>query len=799
MENQFDKNDNSNINIREELEKYIIHWRWFVLSIFLVLVLAFIYLRYAEKTYQINTTIIVKDERRGGGMASEMAAFSDLAMFSGGKSNVENETQILKSRAIAEKTVRRLQLNIAYISEGRLKKSELYDDSPIRFNFVERVFDFDNIRYTFYLKNISENSFELRSEEEVIGTFEYGATIPTLLGKLIVTKNTPKPTPTITKEGIKEDENNSSKETIIEIFPINQVVNYFLRNLQVNPTDKFSSVIDLSLLDPTPTKGVDYLNNLVSIYNEEAIADKRFVSEKTSEFIDSRLVLITEELGDAEKTVEGYKSQHKLTDIPTEVSLYLQSASVYEKRIIENETELKVVISMIEFLKNSKPNELLPGNIVSSDASSSSLINQYNNLVLERNRIRASSTDSNPAVVKLDDQIASMKASVSESLSRLKNSLQITQKELVAKEKELESKLAQVPRQEREFRIIDRQQKVKEAIYLYLFQKREETAIALAATDLNAKVVDEAKAGNNPVSPKNNIILLAALILGGLIPFAIIYLKNLLDTKIKNRMDIENNTNIPFLGDIPHSDSNEQIIEISSRSSSAEAIRIIRTNLEFMLNNSPEGEAKTIFLTSTFPKEGKTFTSVNIAGTIALSNKKTLLIGMDLRNPRLDDYLKIPNRGVSDFLVGKEESVNKYIVKVDGFTNFYALPAGTIPPNPAELLMGNKIVEMFNQLKKEYDYIIVDTAPVSLVTDTLLIAKHAHTFIYVARANYLDKRMLKLPNDLYKQGKLPNMSIVLNDTDTSKGYGNGYGYGYGYGQDAQKDLRPWWKKLLNLK
>lgn len=803
MENNFDNNDNTNINIREEVEKYIIHWRWFLASVFVALLLAVAYLKVTQKTYKINTTIIVKDEKRGGGIASEMAAFADLGMLSGGKSNVENETQVLKSRNLTERVVRRLQLNIDYIYKGKLVTKQLYDDSPISFNFVDRVYDFDQIEYSFFVKNIDQESFDLYSEkEELLGTYNYNTPFKTILGELIVTKNEPKRIPTL--DSLKTAEELEDQQVItdilVKISPVQLVVDNYTKAVQITPTDKFSTVLDLSLIDPTPAKAIDYLNTLVNLYNDAAIADKRFVSEKTSEFIDTRLQLITEELGDVEKSVEGYKAVNSITDIPTELGMILENANAYEKQIIANETELKVVSSMIDFLLKSQPNELIPGNIIQSDANSNSLINQYNQLILDRNRLSASSTNKNPAVIKIDAQISSMKASVMESLKNLESNLKITQRELNNKEQDLRSKLARVPRQEREFRIIDRQQKVKEAIYLYLFQKREETAIALAATDLNAKVIDNAKSSDKPVSPKSLIVLLAACILGVLVPFAVIYLRSLLDTKIKSRLDIEQNTSVPFIGDIPHSDDNSKLVDITSRTSTSEALRIIRTNLEFMLGRVPEGRAKMIFLTSTFPKEGKTFTSVNTAATIALSGKKTLLIGLDLRNPRLDDYMHLPTKGVSDYLLHNETDINKYVVKIDGYENLFALPAGTIPPNPAELLMGNAIGDMFKTLQKEYDYIIVDTAPVSLVTDTLLVAKYADTFIYVCRANYLDKRMLRLPNDLYKENKLPNMSILLNDTHSSKrfgGYGYGYGYGYGVEHDKINAKKPWYKRIFS--
>jgi len=431
----------------------------------------------------------------------------------------------------------------------------------------------------------------------------------------------------------------------------------------------------------------------------------------------------------------------------------------------------------------------LPTNIISGTGDAAGLINSYNQLVLDRNRILKSATLENPTVVKLDQEITSLKANVIASLKRMQSTLAIQKRNLSSQEGLMNSKIEKVPGQERQFRAIARQQKVKEELYLYLLQKREETAISLSATEPNAKVIDAAKASKIPVSPKKNIIYLAALLLGLLIPFGIIYLMDLLDTKIKSRLDLEGKTPIPFIGDVPTSDTPQTIIKSESRTSSAEALRIIRTNLDFMLSKVPDGLAQTIFLTSTFPSEGKTFVSVNLAGTFALSGKKVLLVGMDLRNPRLNEYLTLPERGVTNYLSSKDLKLDDLIVKQEGFEDFHVLPAGVIPPNPAELLMGKKVDEMFDTLKKQYDYIIVDTAPVSLVTDTLLVAKHADCFIYVVRANFLEKRMLSIANSLYKEKKLPNMCMLLNDTDSTKGYGYGYGYGLKVA-DA-----PWYKTL----
>ncbi len=456
---------------------------------------------------------------------------------------------------------------------------------------------------------------------------------------------------------------------------------------------------------------------------------------------------------------------------------------------VENATQLRVVETMINYVNSSDTEELIPVNIITQDQGAADLIAEYNQLVLQKNKLLKTAGSKNTLVQNLDNKINTLKSSVSSSLNQVKSSLQIKKNDLARQNAILSGKISQIPSQERSSRDIDRKQNIKESLYLYLLQKREETAISLAVTAPNAKVIDAAKASKSPVSPNRRMIYLGALLFGVLTPFGILYLIDLLDTKIKSRTDLERNTTIPFLGEIPRLEDGQLIIDSTSRTSTAEAIRIVRTNLEFLLTNVPEDEAKIVFLTSTYPKEGKTFISVNLASTIALSEKKVLLVGLDIRNPKLDEYLKLESRGVTNYLSSKDSNdLQKYITKIDGFTNLNVLPAGIIPPNPAELLMNKKVGSMFAELKKEYDYIIVDTAPVSLVTDTLLIAKYADAFIYVTRANFLDKRMLELPERLYNENKLPNMSILINDTEIKASYG--YGYGYGYGQTVEK--KPWY-------
>ncbi len=787
--NHFDEDFENDFQFKEFLNKYTIHWRWFVLGVSVCLLLAFLYLRYAIPQYQASTTILVKDEQKGG-MLSELSAFSDMGIGGGMKSNLDNEIEILKSRKLVESTVKKLNLNTALIVKGKVVDREIYQNVPIEVYFVDKINKFYENRIDLKFTELTSATFELENES-VNGNarillsnkvvFRYGEEIATRYGRLIISKSK-------FSNGMK----NSQISVSIIVSPLINVVEGFQARLKVTPISKTSSVVDVSITDPVVEKAEAFLDNLIQIYNEDAAADKNFISENTSKFIAGRLTLITQELDGVEQEVESFKKSNKLTDIESEAKLFIEGSNEYDKKGVESEIQLNVVSSMLNFIKKSTNSDLLPSNIISGDGDASGLISSYNQLVLDRNRILKSATVENPSVVKMDQQIASLKSTVTSSLQRLQSTLNIQKRDLNANEGVLNAKIGKIPVQERQFRVIARQQKVKEELYLYLLQKREETAISLSATEPNARVIDVAKAGKMPISPKKNIIYLAGLLLGLLVPFGIIYTDDLLDTKIKSRLDLDGKTLIPFIGDVPTSDNPTEIMNSESRTSSAEALRIIRTNLEFMVSKVPDGLAKTIFLTSTFPKEGKTFVSANLAATFALSGKKVLLIGMDIRNPRLDEYLTLPDRGVTNYLSSKGLVLEDLIVKYDGFEDFHVLPAGIIPPNPAELLMNKKVDTLFATLKSQYDYIIVDTAPVSLVTDTLLIAKHADCFIYVARANFLEKRMLTIPNTLYREQKLPNMCLLLNDTDSTKGYG----YGYGYGVKVEKI--SWYKKILKL-
>jgi tyrosine-protein kinase Etk/Wzc len=794
MENNYisEENQNEDFNLRDTLEQYLNHWQWFVLAVCLSITIAYVYLRYTTPQYLASTTILVKDEKKGG-MLSELSAFADMGLGGGIKSNVDNEIEILKSRTLVERTVKKLGLNIVLVQKGNVISSELYKNAPIELNFINTMPAFYADKMLLEFKELSPGTFALGSElaagekSTLVNNkkeFRYGEIITTPNGDLIITKSSTKNNPFKDKD----------KSLHISVNPLEKVVVSYMGRLKVNPVSKTSSVVEISIVDPVTKRAEEFLDNLIQIYNEDAAMDKSYISENTSRFVAERLLLISQELDGVEKDVEQFKKSNKLTDIETEAKLFIEGSSEYNKKRVEMEIQLNMVSSMLDFIKKSTNADLMPANIISKEGDASGLMDSYNQLVLERNRILKSATTENPTVIKLEEQINSLKANIKQSLLRLQANLNIQKRDLRSQEGLLDSKIGEIPGQERQFRVIARQQKVKEELYLYLLQKREETAISMAATAPNARVIDAAKASKIPVSPKKSIIYLAALLLGLLVPFGIIYVVDLLDTKVKSRFDISSKFDIPFLGDIPNSISPNEIIDATSRTGTAEALRIVKTNLDFMLGQVREGEAKTVFMTSTVSGEGKTFLSVNLAGTMALSKKKVLLIGMDVRNPKLNEYLELPNNsGLTDYLSSNKAPISDYIFKSNNFDNLYVLPAGIIPPNPTELLMSKKVGELFAQFKKEYDYIIVDMAPVSLVSDTLMLAQYADATVYVVRANYLDKRMLHIPKILYKEGKLNNMAVLLNDTKLNKSYGYGYGYGYG----IKVEEKPWYKKIFN--
>lgn len=766
-------------NLKAEIFYYLTYWKWFVLTAGLAFFLATVYLRYSTPIFRASSKILVKDDKKGG-ILSELDLFSDMKSLGKIKSNVDNEIEVIKSRTLAERTINELQFNIKYTTKGRFKTLELYP-SPVVANWTSKS-DSINKPTSFTLRWLSASSFYLSGDGLVDKVVRYEEKITTPQGELIVFK----------AKGIP----NTFNEIVVSIQSVQQVASAYFGRLSIATVSKNTSVLELGMTDAVPKKAEDYLNALVQVYIQDAIDDKSYVAKNTSRFIEDRIRKIAEELDGTESDKERYQMQNKITGQTEEVGLFLQNATEFEKREIDTETQIKVVETMMDYLKKSNFSDLLPANILTADANAGGMIEKYNQLVLDRNRLLKNAAPENPVVASLEAKIVSSKESIQATLVRLKTSLLIKQADLHEQNSKLSGKLTNMPSIEKEMRGLGRQQQIKESLYLYLLQKREETAISLAVTEPNAKIIDAALASPSPISPKRSLILLGAILLGMAIPFGILYLMRLLDTKVKSREDVMQRLQAPFLGDVPRSLTNDEIINKESNSSSSEAIRFIRTNLEFLLIKADKNKAKTIFVTSTLPKEGKTFITVNLAGSIALSNKKVLVLDLDVRNSKLGNYIQVSAKGVTNFVTDTALQLEDLILQVPGFDSMYVLGPGAIPPNPAELLMNERLGYMFEKLKEEYDYIIVDTPPVSLVTDTIIVANLADVFVYVVRENYLDKVLLEIPEQLRLDNKLPNMAVVLNDAAGRKTYGYGAGYGYGYGYGANQNIRLSWHEEL---
>ncbi len=765
----------TNLDIKELIFNYLSYWKWFVLSVIFFVFIIKVYLRYHNTEYKISSTILIKDEKKGSA-ASEVSAFADIGIASG-KSTVENQVAILKSRSLAQNVVRTLNLDISYYVEGRVLMTELYKENPIKITFLTKSKDFNEKDTTLIIKSVDYRSFLLAdSNEKNEKLYLYNQKINSKLGQFVIES--------ANNEFIKKFEKIYIKKTILE-----DEANSFNDKLIVVTRDK-TSVVDLSLNDKNSKKAIDYINTLVVEFNKDGVKDKNEIANKTSEFIKNRLVYITQELGDVEKDVESYRKQNNITNIESDAYLETNIAADYDKSYIKTQTEIEVSKMMLDAVLKIKPNTVLPSNIFVATDVSSKLIEEYNELILERKKIAKTGTNANPIIQNIDAQLPLVKENIIESLQNKQKDLGINNRSVSKQKSVFDQKIKQIPTHLRIYNNIARQQKIKEELYLYLLQKGEETQIAIAVTAENAKIIDKAYLVG-PVSMSKSIYYGIGIFFGLLIPFGIIFLKDFLDSKIKTRNDVEIATSVPFLGDVPNTETNLEIITATDRTPTAEAIRIVRSNLEFILSSLQNKKCKTIFVTSSVPKEGKTFMAINLAATFALASKKVLLIGLDIRNPKLSEYIDLPTtKGITNYLSTRDADVNDYIIKIPNFNDFHLLPSGIIPPNPSELLMNDKLNETFIYLKEHYDYIIVDTAPVNVVTDTFLISKNADAFIYVMRAYYLDKRMLKFIQTLYINKKLPNMALVLNDTKLKKdfgyGYVYGYGYGYGYGVDDEK-------------
>ncbi|TRX15882.1 GumC family protein [Flavobacterium franklandianum] len=789
MKDQLDfYEDEQEQNVFQNFAKYLYYWKWFVLSVLITISFTFSKLRYVNPEYKAISKIVVRDEKKGG-LNSELSAFADMGLLTGMKNNVDNEIEILNSITLVEKAVESLKFTTTYFKMGSIRDIELYKTTqPFEFAIENASEVFYKTSQLFMVKILSASRFQLLNENEIIlGDFNFGTPITLKEAKIKIQK-----LPSFNSKAI------IGQLYIINFENIKKVGSIYSKVLTVEALSKTSSVVNLSISNTVPEKAEDFLNELVQIYNEEAIKDKNLISENTQDFIQKRLGVISYELGNVEVQSENFKKTNQLTDITANAGIYLKSHSEFETNLIETETQLRVLSIMIDFMKNKSKSELVPIDIVPKTTSTQTnpLIVEYNQLVLQRNRILKDGTLKNYVLSNLDEQLDELDRNIKESLAQLRSSLIVKRADLEKQDNVLQGKISNIPSQEREFRIFDRQQKIKEGVYLYLIQKREETAITLSVKEPNAKIIDAGRADMNPISPKKSILYLFALIVGIGIPFAVLFLFFMLDDKINGVEDVANKMgSIPVLAEIPF-ESNIR----KSLSHTKEAFRALRNNTNFITPNNENKEGKVLYVSSAIKGEGKTFVSYNLAMAYAELNKKTILIGVDLRNPQLHKYLNKnlnDSKGISNYLHDPSQKWQDLILKSESNYNkaFHLdiLTSGPIPPNPTLLLSSPRFETLLKELKKEYDFILIDTAPTVLVSDTLIISKFADTTLFVVRKGVTDKKLINYIFKLDKNEKLNNVGIVINCVDFSRSYGYNYGYGYGY-DEVEKKL--WYKKSV---
>ena len=748
----------------------------------------------------ISATVLIKDDKKGG--ASNNVGGLDELGLSGlitSSQSIDNEIEVLRSKTLVKEVVNYLNLYVTYKDEDLIPSKELYKTSPVQVNMTPQ--EAEKLKKDIVVEMVVQPQGSLdvnvkMDDREIQKHFEkLPAILPTDRGTISFFQATD----SIPVEGASSVQGARHITATISC-PMN-VARGYCGNLVIVPTSQTTSVVTVSLKNSSLRRGQDFINQLLEMYNRNTNNDKNEIAQKTAEFIDERIGIISKELGSTEADLETFKRDAGITDLSSDAQIALSGNAEYEKKQVENRTQISLVEDLKRYLSHSEY-EVLPSNVGLKDAALATQIDRYNEMLIERKRLLRTSTESNPAIVNLDTSIRATKANVQATIEGTLQGLFITKADLDREAKRYMRRISDAPGQERRYVSIARQQEIKAGLYLMLLQKREENAIMLAATANNAKIIDEAIADDIPVFPKRGIIYLVALVLGFVIPVAVIFLIDLTKFRVEGHADVEKLTSVPIVGDIPltnEKNAKDGSIAVFENQNNlmSETFRNIRTNIQFMLQN----DRKVILVTSTVSGEGKSFTSANLAISLSLLGKKVVIVGLDIRKPGLNKVFSLSSKekGITQYLSNPEMDLMSLVQPSDVNKNLFILPGGTVPPNPTELLARDGLDKAIDMLKNNFDYVILDTAPVGMVTDTLLIGRVADLSVYVCRADYTHKAEYTLINELSHEQKLPNLCTIINGVDLKKrkygyyygygkyskhyGYGKRYGYGYGYGQE----------------
>ncbi len=759
------------IDLRQLIIKYSQHWYWFVLAVIISLILATTYLKFQVDKYDVKTTILLQNSNSSI-LSSQVSSLDAFEMMSGVDKEVEDEIQILNSIKLIGQTIDELGIQIDYYKKEKLKYIELYQHTPFRLNLSQQFLDtlksqiVLNIQKKKNKYHINFNVKNLYDEDYVLNNIENPFVTP--LGKM-----------KIQSVGVIK---NKRKYRVV-IHSKKNLINHYTEKLNVATVTKKTNVIQLSIVESNIEKGRNILDKIVELYNKDAINNKNILAINTANFIKDRLAIIGEQLSKAETNVENYKRSEDLTDLSSEATILLERVSEYTKKTAELKTQLNFINSLTKYITpSSEKIQLIPVNIVTDPALAAS-IEQYNQLVLEVMQLRVTASKENPLLIQMNNKIEILKNNVSAGIKNSIQKITIALQDLEKEEKSYKRKIKNVPTQERQYISVKRQQEIKQNIYLFLLQRQEDISLQLASTEPVARTIDRAYAELNPVAPKRNLIYLIALVFGLLIPLMVIYLLDLFQNKIETKEEFRRLVKAPFLGSICISREGQRVVVREKVSTPIiEMFNLIRTNLQFMVGKI---KSPVILITSTISGEGKSFTSINLAMSLALTHKKVALLGLDIRRPKLNEYLEVgENTGITLYLSNNINSVDKLIVPSTHHSNLDLVPSGPVPPNPSELLMSDRLEKLINELKQRYDYIIVDTAPVGVVTDTYLLNRIADLSIFVSRKGFTPKEAMRLVNEISETQKLKNISTILNGTNES----TEYGYTYGYRKKSSEDF-----------
>ena len=764
----------------------ILNWYWFVLSLIIFGGIGAIYLRYTTPLYQSTAKLLIKDDDNGSSRrGSSLQNITNLGTISN-SAGIDNEMEILSSHSIAEDAIRDLKLYVNYTTEGKVKDVITYRDQPL-------VVDIDAAHLDRLNRPINLNITKNGSSFVVNGTYSVPTDEENSEGPFSINKKfTSLPATIPTRAGIITINSNNGRTLHegqvlkVSILSPKMASDKYVGELKIGQSGKGTSILQLQLTDEVPQRSLDYLKQLAIVYNRQANEDKNAVAHQTEKFINSRLEKINAELGKTEGELQNYKQKNGMVELKMNASNSVSNQNTSEQKLAEMETQIELFNTIAREVESSSRNltQVIPSNVGLDDESSTSLINKYNELVLERNRLLRSASESSPVVEPLTDQIRDLNVNIRRAIAAARKNLQIQRDAVLAQITKYTDQVEETPQQERMLTQIGRQQEVKSGLYLMLLQKREENSISLAATADKGRLIDDPQL-NGKVSPNSTYIMLIALVIGLAIPVFIILIIQFFRYKIEGHDDVARLTKLPIIADIAIASNSAKgkadiVVHENQNNQMEEIFRSLRTNLQFMLH---EGE-KVVLFTSSTSGEGKTFTAANLSVSFGLLGKKVILVGLDIRRPRLAEQFGINDHkhGITNLLVKdnpNREDVEAQILPSGVNKNLDLLMAGPVPPNPAELIARNSLDTIIEILKEKYDYIMIDTAPVGLVTDTLQIARVTNVSVYMCRADYTPKASFAMINSLAKEEKLPNMAMVLNGVDMSK---RKYSYYYGYGK-----------------